>query len=831
VQILEGKSHKRKVVDLIRALRMNPNTRLFVVLGEPGTGKSVALRKLTRDLLRESSFKDRIPVYINLKEWKTPTDWSPTNRPTTQQLHEFIYNSLLQSVDFTSQAFLAPINYKALLEAGYFFFILDSFDEIPAVLDHDESSWIIADLSECISRYLMSGHESRGIVASRLFRQPKILVKERTVLEIQPFSDDRIIRAIDLACNSPADLKKIVLTERSDLGTIGRNPFLLHLIIYHYNQTGTSPRSQAEMFHTFIDLNIRQARAAYGLEGYTEDEIYDACERIAATMFAKTRAGLEIGEPELKNELDLPQLPFVLRFLTQARLGRIAPVSGAFSFSHRRFNEYFLVRRLNKRRGEIPFDAIQTDSRWRDALVLFAEIANENDAKQLAEHAWQFASQLARPSALSNPVQFLQNRHALRFLVDGFRNRPQLIEPYQTNLEDMIREKLSSRSDYIEKKTTLEAIALLPAEPASLLIIQSLHKYPGWISEEAAASARYLKKVSPLLAAALYRHCVARYYFNGLIEARRELRVLSISPAFASVVSQLRWYLFDVAFSSAGLIAIVLIMLASQDPFWLKNVPAVLVVAPAMIGTGMLARLVITPPEQRKFRRRRGNLAAGTLMDFTAVPRFVGLTTIFVVLFNLFLATIHAPRPLLAPRFEDVPAALNIAILCIAATIGIPLRPSAWHTLLQRRWFLRSPITSYIVGMIGSIVILGTLAALLPARITEYAAFGMLIILAVAVIWMIGMGILWWWRDHRALSNYKKKFLADRTEIAKEFSSLQTQWGRMAYVHWLEKISVNHLDTLRRPNNQWPAAGRPQRDGDEATVRLAQIDMRWRDLS
>jgi ABC-type uncharacterized transport system fused permease/ATPase subunit len=67
VQILEGRSTRRKVVDLLNAIRLNPNTGLFVVLGEPGTGKSVALRTLAGSLLSQSGPIDRIPIYINLK--------------------------------------------------------------------------------------------------------------------------------------------------------------------------------------------------------------------------------------------------------------------------------------------------------------------------------------------------------------------------------------------------------------------------------------------------------------------------------------------------------------------------------------------------------------------------------------------------------------------------------------------------------------------------------------------------------------------------------------------------------------------------------------------
>lgn len=838
VQILEGKSSKRKVVDLIRALRINPKTRLFVVLGEPGTGKSVALRKLTRDLLGESGIKDRIPIYLNLKEWKTPQDWSLENRPTTQQFHEFVYNTVLQSIDFTSQAFLSPENYSALLEAGYLFFILDSFDEIPAVLDHDENSWIISDLSEVISRYVLSGKQSRGIIASRLFRQPKMVVKERSVFEIQPFTDDRIIRAIRLACSNPRDLLRVVLTERNDLGTIARNPFLLHLIINHYNQKGAAPSSQAQMFESFIDFNLKQAKAAYGLDGFSEEEVYGVCERIAAAMFVETRAGLEIGEPELRNEVDLPQLPYVLRFLSQARLGRVAPVSGAFSFSHRRFNEYFLVRRLSGGRAKIPFDAIQSDSRWRDALVLYAEIAEPDAAHQLAQHAWSFVSYLGWDLSLLDRRRFVQGRHALRFLAEGFRNRSDIIESYRSDLELMAREKLSSGSDYIEKKTVLEGIALLSSDSASLLIVHSLNRYPGWISEEAAASARYLKRVSPLLARALYRHCVKRPAFNGVIEAWRQLRVLRISSAFEDVCSQLRWYLVDVAKSFVGVIMLFAIPFVAHESYWKTNEMIALVTMP----TPYLLAFAMSrfsrgrsPARNSKFAQRLSwigkQFRPGDLWNVISAPKVYAAFVISLLLVNyvepfLPFAPEHWPA-LTAPRFDQVPTYVNLAIVVIGLLVVIPLQRSFWSYISPRRWRFSRSLIKAIVTFVSALVMFGLLVFTVPISAQRVFVFvsgsGIVFIVAFSLWFPIRDGVGDWLK----LRRIKQRFAPDRAVIAAQLAMLKSPWGRLKYVRWIEEVSSDHVEAFGREGNIWPNDKRPQQDGDEATIRLAQIDMKW----
>ena len=63
VEMQSGDKRLKKVTDLLSAIRSDRQSRVFLVLGDPGSGKSVALRKLCRDLLAEVDKTGKVPLY------------------------------------------------------------------------------------------------------------------------------------------------------------------------------------------------------------------------------------------------------------------------------------------------------------------------------------------------------------------------------------------------------------------------------------------------------------------------------------------------------------------------------------------------------------------------------------------------------------------------------------------------------------------------------------------------------------------------------------------------------------------------------------------------
>lgn len=181
VEVRTGRRRQRRIAPLIRALTGNRDHRFLLLLSDPGSGKSVALRKLARDLLGEVPKTGRVPVYLNLRDWETPPEWSAVEPPDVAKieidLRLWVLRNLQDRLDIFGRQFLDAY-FDTMMELGSFFFVLDSFDEIALLLGVDERHPLVDTFSEAIGNFLGGMHHSRGILASRFFRRPTARLKQ-----------------------------------------------------------------------------------------------------------------------------------------------------------------------------------------------------------------------------------------------------------------------------------------------------------------------------------------------------------------------------------------------------------------------------------------------------------------------------------------------------------------------------------------------------------------------------------------------------------------------------------------------------------------------------
>ena len=113
-------------------------------------------------------------------------------------------------------------------------------------------------------------------------------------------------------------------------------------------------------------------------------------------MFDHASFGLELPVDLLRRSLhDIP-VDRITGFLAHAKLGRFGERGRVFSFVHRRFNEFFLVQWLlqDDSRAYERARTIPEDGRWRDALVLYIEIAKSDASSVIADLCFSKSTKL-----------------------------------------------------------------------------------------------------------------------------------------------------------------------------------------------------------------------------------------------------------------------------------------------------------------------------------------------------------------------------------------------------------------------------------------------------
>ncbi|MCX7094993.1 MAG: NACHT domain-containing protein [Methylobacter sp.] len=543
----------RRVTNLLTALRSDNKSQAFLVLGDPGAGKSVALRKLSVEMLKEVSKTGRVPIYVNLREWMPPDEegkrlWNEHNKPSVADLYEFVVTNILATADVFSVDFVNKY-FKKMWEHGRLFFILDSFDEIPQLLDEGEDSWLIEHLSMLIWTLIAGNRASRGVLASRFFRRPTDVFQASKILEIRPLSEEKIVHALDRFPRFDQNLQKQLFHERNDLVPIVRNPFLMALLGTWVQEHGSFPQHQGDIYDSYLRGRLATCKKRLDQKGVSVDELLEAATAIAWFLFDSKEYGLEAPVNAIIEKAEIPKAELAIDLLAYARIGRTG--SGdihTFAFVHRRFLEYFSVQRLITFPQLAPIEDIPTDSRGRDALVLYAQVANQQEAERLARYCWD---QLLAGFE-QNAEYWLRAVHSLRFLSDAFRARRECIQPFQDELAAFIMACVRGERDLLLAKLSLEATGLLPENRMEPVLQEAIEGGNDWLQETAFKACRQIPRLSAEMEDAL-----VRYIWNvpmDLFWSTRQNLMFSLllSPGLSSLRTTAQYRIWDIQLLAFG---------------------------------------------------------------------------------------------------------------------------------------------------------------------------------------------------------------------------------------------------------------------------------------
>lgn len=383
----------RKERSLIRAINSSTE-RAMQLVGEPGSGKSVALRHLAKQFAeqgRKSNDKNAtVPLYINLREM----DISDTDAVNADSVREFVLENIRRG-DADTSAFVKE-NWDDYCNRGIWLFLFDSFDEIPAVLHSAAGSHIIRHYSQAIRQFLEGMGECQGILASREFKGPEALPwKKLRILPLSGEKQDELIRNSFLNEHQMDLVRQHLASSHS---SIGATPLFLTLLCRYVRDEQRAPGNDHDILLQHIERLARREpdylKRKYHL---TPEELIAGAERLARLFAENDTMSLAPSLDQIVSQLPAAEITGgsierLVSALVDSKIGRADVPNAAqgdrrFAFAHRRYQESLFVRYLTGHPEILSAAELLTEARWREYTVTLLQTRNFDEIKNLLSHA------------------------------------------------------------------------------------------------------------------------------------------------------------------------------------------------------------------------------------------------------------------------------------------------------------------------------------------------------------------------------------------------------------------------------------------------------------
>ena len=798
-----GRPHT--VSDLVAAIRNDRSTSSFLLIGEPGSGKSVSLRKLALELYESIDRTDIVPIYINLKEWEGP---SPQ---TDDDLRVFIRRYLLDVSGRAGKAFIEKW-FDPMLEHGGFFFLLDSFDEMPAILDCDDRSTELAAISKAFDMFLQDIHGCRCVISSRPFRQPVNLRCRR--MTIRPFNEQQIRNAMRLwlrgySVDADVVLRRL-LAKNPELAGSLRNPFLADLtaqyIISHPDQV---PEALITLYESYVSHRLYEHKDDLQRLDVSVEEVEQAAIAIAEYLYSNSQYGLEIDLSDLEASVNIPKLRPSIDALVMARLARRGGRrQSRFSFVHRRFAEFFVAQALQQ--GTLPVDAsaIPTDSRWRDCLVLYCGVASPGSIDELVRYAAE--NVIAKEDELidGNVTGSRSAIHCLRFLRDTCSSRVDLLGKYRNEISYLVA-RCICHGGTLTAKIAGECAVFVDSNKQSDVVMQAMNRRINWVTYAILRSLRHHQGLDSKTVTAT-RHFIATLPSDELLRSFLDLNFsLSLSPSFARVR---RWlwidviHLFVLWFVSIPYLLLLLI-------YWSGVIVAIsfcimLFLCTTFVDGVMYPRLKTNYNPNKKERdfSTRPYTSLLFVMNSWYRPGFDTCVCLYLFCMGVTLLTFPDLR---IHHIDKEPWVTSCLLIAMAGII--PLEPIA-----RVLWLLRPVATNFrqrlkrVLILCLSIAITVGVFAIVTTIIFFLAWPEWVNVLVTSVVMIIGVAgctflifslfrtLYHLDKDRRSLCTFQYLGAIEWPTIRHNIEAMKTDWGQARY---LERLRISRIEIREMPDS------------------------------
>ena len=412
----------RREKSLSKALE-NSHERLISIEGNPGSGKSIALRfvagKLARRAANSKNIKSKIPIYLNLKKLDRPTGVDVDRL----LIESFVKQELNQANDRDIEQFLDDELQRGIKE-GTWLFLFDSFDELPEVLSSVEADETTRQYAEAINNFLSGFNRCRGIIASRQFRGPRHL--NWAQFRILPMKARRwlLIRKAELPYRIEKDFSRRLRTAPKDIQDMTQNPMFLGILCENMRDGDHFPDNTHSVLERYLDARLtRDSDRLKNRFNMEPSEVRAITEKVAFCMLSDSAIGLSPSRTDIRSAMNssgftvpynFEQLLDAIEYLKLARsdVDQSGGSSPLFTFSHRRFQEYFATCVVLNDLTRISLPQLLLNGRWRETTVVIFQTQSSDVFSPILEEVQKLLSDMLEglPDLIDNPVEFVSNQ-------------------------------------------------------------------------------------------------------------------------------------------------------------------------------------------------------------------------------------------------------------------------------------------------------------------------------------------------------------------------------------------------------------------------------------
>ncbi|MET7568189.1 hypothetical protein ABZT04_06745 [Streptomyces sp. NPDC005492] len=513
-RVLPGRRGRSAVRPLHEVLA-RPETDLILLQGGAGAGKSVALRRHAMSRLRQiaegRNVTAPLPLYVNLRDLRAGPDEIDTDVLRRYVLAQTAPRGSADVAAYLAHSFMDDLRHRRVT------LLLDSFDEIPAVLDSPTIDAAVAPYIQTVIELVGGG--GRCVVATREYKGPRASGWTRLqLLGMSPQQQEALLHGLDLDDSALALVQPLLLDPRRGFAGELRNPLSLHLLATYVRGNNALPDRPSALFAEYAASRLRAALPSAGPGAHTALE--DFLARFAYRL-TSTRGGLSVDEETYAREIsraadDTVTRDLMLRTLTASRILVSSAEESAgrtVFFGHRRVLQYFTGRYVAAHPSAVPARELATSGRWRETAVTVLQDGPREVTLPLLTALGEVLATERDRALTPGPDGFEWSPeavHCLELLSAAYQGRPDWPhEPVRPLVEELVAAAWE-RGSVSDRKFALDCLPLLSEETRQAYVDRAFAGESGWLRMTVLRECATLPALSAEVRASIRRLLITR---------------------------------------------------------------------------------------------------------------------------------------------------------------------------------------------------------------------------------------------------------------------------------------------------------------------------------